>query len=127
MRFAALAVRPVDAALGQIPPQLTEAAATSGAGALRRTLTITLPLAAPAAAAGVLLVFMSAFNELTVSALLWSNQNETLGIILFSLDEAGLSAQASAVAVVTVAVVVILLLLLDRLAPRLPAGVLPWR
>lgn len=127
MRFAALAVRPVDAALGQIPPQLTEAAAASGAGPWRRTLTITLPLAAPAAAAGVLLVFMSAFNELTVSALLWSNQNETLGVILFSLDEAGLSAQASAVAVVTVAVVVLLLLLLDRMAPRLPAGVLPWR
>jgi iron(III) transport system permease protein len=127
MRFAALAVRPVDAALGQIPAQMTEAAAAAGAGGLRRLVTIVLPLAAPAAAAGALLVFMSAFNELTVSALLWSNRNETLGVILFSLDEAGLSAQASAVAVVTVAVVVVLLLLLDRLAHRLPAGVLPWR
>ncbi|WMT87952.1 iron ABC transporter permease [Pelagibacterium sp. 26DY04] len=127
MRFAALAVRPVDAALGQIPPQLGEAAAAAGAGGMRRLLTITLPLAAPAATAGALLVFMSAFNELTVSALLWSSRNETLGVILFSLDEAGLSAQASAVAVVTIAVVVMLLLALDRLAPRLPAGVLPWR
>jgi iron(III) transport system permease protein len=64
---------------------------------------------------------------LTVSALLWSSRNETLGVILFSLDEAGLSAQASAIAVVTIAVVVALLLVMDRLAPRLPAGVLPWR
>lgn len=127
MRFAALAVRPVDAALGQIPPQLSEAAAAAGAGGLRRLMTITLPLAAPAATAGALLVFMSAFNELTVSALLWSSRNETLGVILFSLDEAGLSAQASAIAVVTIAVVVVLLLAIDRMAPRLPAGVLPWR
>ena len=127
MRFAALAVRPVDAALGQIPPQLGEAAAAAGAGGLRRLLTITLPLTAPAATAGALLVFMSAFNELTVSALLWSSRNETLGVILFSLNEAGLSAQASAIATVTIAVVVVLLLALDRLAARLPAGVLPWR
>jgi len=127
MRFVALAVRPVDAALGQIPPQLTEAAAAAGAGGLRRLLTIILPLSAPAAAAGAILVFMSAFNELTVSALLWSSRNETLGVILFSLDEAGLSAQASAIAAITIAVVVLLLLVLDRLAKRLPAGVLPWR
>ena len=127
MRFAALALKPVDAALGQIPPQMSEAAAAAGAGRLRRLWTISVPLAAPAATAGALLVFMSAFNELTVSALLWSSRNETLGVILFSLEEAGLSAQASAVAVVTVVVVVALLLVLDRLAGRLPAGVLPWR
>jgi len=127
MRFAALAVKPADAALGQIPKAMGEAAAAAGAGPFRRLLTITLPLAAPAAGAGALLVFMSAFNELTVSALLWSNRNETLGVILFSLEEAGLSTQASAIAVVTVAVVIGLLLLLDRLAPRLPPGILPWR
>ena len=127
MRFAALAVKPTDAALGQIPKAMGEAAAAAGAGPFRRLLTITLPLAAPAAGAGALLVFMSAFNELTVSALLWSNRNETLGVILFSLEEAGLSTQASAIAVVTVAVVIGLLLLLDRLAPRLPPGILPWR
>jgi iron(III) transport system permease protein len=127
MRFAALALRPVDAALGQIPPALTEAAAAAGAGGLQRMLTIILPLTAPAAVAGALLVFMSAFNELTVSALLWSSRNETLGVILFSLEEAGLSPQASAIAVVTIGVVVGLLLVLDRLAARLPSGVLPWR
>lgn len=127
MRFAALAIRPVEAALGQIPPDLLEAAAASGAGAARRLLTITVPLAAPAAAAGALLVFMSAFNELTVSALLWSSRNETIGVILFSLEESGLSPQAAAVAVVTLAVVVILLVVLDRVAGSLPKAVLPWR
>jgi iron(III) transport system permease protein len=127
MRFAALAIKPLDAALGQMPPDLFEAAAASGAGAMRRVLTITVPLAAPAAAAGALLVFMSAFNELTVSALLWSSRNETIGVILFSLEESGLSPQAASVAVVTLAVVVLMLLVLDRFGRRLPAGVLPWR
>ena len=123
----ALAVKPVDAALGQMPPDLLEAAAASGAGVMRRLATITLPLAAPAAAAGALLVFMSAFNELTVSALLWSSRNETIGVILFSLEESGLSPQAAAVAVVTLAVVIVLLIALDQFGRRLPAGVLPWR
>ena len=127
MRFAARAVKPVDAALGQLAPDLSEAAAAAGAGRLRRLLTITAPLTAPAAAAGALLVFMSAFNELTVSALLWSSRNETIGVILFSLEESGLSPQASAVAVVTLLIIVLLLIAIDRLGERLPAGVLPWR
>lgn len=127
MRFAALALKPVDVALHQIPPNLVEAAAASGAGALRRLVTISVPLVASSSIAGGLLVFMSAFNELTVSALLWSSRNETLGVVLFSLEGAGLSTQAAAIAVLTVAVVVLLLALLDRIGHRLPAGVLPWR
>ena len=127
MRFFALAMKPVTTAVGQISRDLDEAAAVSGARPLRRMLTITTPLAAPAAVAGALLVFMSAFNELTVSALLWSSGNETLGVVLFSLEEAGLGTQAAAIAVTTIMVVVALLLVLDRLGKRLPAGVLPWR
>jgi iron(III) transport system permease protein len=94
---------------------------------MRRVLTITAPLAAPAAVAGALLVFMTAFNELTVSALLWSGGHETLGVILFSLEEAGLATHAAAIAVTTIAAVVALLLIVDRLGRKLPAGVLPWR
>lgn len=127
MRFFALAMKPVTTAVGQISRDLDEAAAVSGARPLRRMLTITAPLAAPAAVAGALLVFMSAFNELTVSALLWSSGNETLGVVLFSLEEAGLGTQAAAIAVTTIIVVVMLLLVLDRLGKKLPAGVLPWR
>lgn len=127
MRFFTLAMKPVATAVGQIPRDLDEAAAVSGAGILRRLMTITAPLAAPAAVAGGLLVFMSAFNELTVSALLWSSGNETLGVVLFSLEEAGLGTQAAAIAVSTIVVVIVLLLVLDRFGRRLPAGVLPWR
>jgi iron(III) transport system permease protein len=127
MRFATFAARPVAIAVRQIPRELDEAAAASGAGAIRRMWTITAPLAAPAAVAGALLVFMGAFNELTVSALLWSGGNETLGVVLFSLEEAGLAAHAAAVAVTTILAVILILSVLDRFSARLPAGVLPWR
>lgn len=127
MRFLTLAIKPVASASAQMPRELTEAAAAAGAGPVRRLLTITAPLVLPAAVAGALLIFMSAFNELTVSALLWSSGNETLGVVLFSLEEAGLGTHAAAVAITTVAVVIVLLGVLDRLGRRLPAGVLPWR
>lgn len=126
-RFLALALKPVMTAVDQIPADLDEAAAAAGASRLRRIATISAPLAAPAAMAGALLVFMSGFNELTVSALLWSSGNETLGVALFSLEEAGLSTLAAAVAVSTVVVALTLLLALDRFGKKLPAGVLPWR
>ena len=127
MRFVTFAAKPVATAVRQIPRELDEAAAASGAGALRRMWTIAAPLAAPAAFAGALLVFMGAFNELTVSALLWSGGNETLGVVLFSLEEAGLAAHAAAIAVATIVAVILLLAVLDRFSARLPAGVLPWR
>lgn len=127
MRFFTLALKPVTTAVNQIPADLTEAAASAGAGSLRRLITIVVPLVAPAAVAGALLVFMSAVNELTVSALLWSSGNETLGVVLFSLEEAGLGTHAAAIAVASIVMVVAMLIALDRFARRLPAGVLPWR
>lgn len=127
MRFFTLSLKPVSIAVSQIPRDLDEAAAVFGASPLTRLRTIIAPLAAPAAIAGGLLVFMSAFNELTVSALLWSSGNETLGVVLFSLEEAGLGTQAAAIAVASIVVVVAMLAVLDRFGRRLPAGVLPWR
>ncbi|TBW40845.1 iron ABC transporter permease [Siculibacillus lacustris] len=127
MRFLALAAKPVATAIAQIPRDLDEAAAACGARPLRRLASITAPLCAASAVAGAILVFMSAFNELTVSALLWSSGRETVGVVLFSLEEAGLGTQAAAIAVTALVVVVALLLGVDRLGRRLPAGVLPWR
>ena len=89
-RFLALGLRPVVAGFQQVGVQLEEASRTCGAGFFMRLGTITAPLMGPVAAAGAILVFMTAFNELTVSALLWSAGNETLGVIVFNLDDGGL-------------------------------------
>lgn len=126
-RFLVVCLKPVAASLAQLDPSLEEAAQLAGAGPWRRLATIVLPLVAPALFAGGLLVFLLAVNELTVSALLWSAGNETLGVLIFNLDEGGESVLASAVSVLVVAMVAALMLALSLLAPRLPRGVVPWQ
>ena len=126
-RFLALASRPVGAAMAAFEPALDEAAQVLGAGALRRLALIAAPMAAPAAAAGAVLVFITAFNELTVSALLWSSGVETVGVMVFSLQYEGNSTAAAALAAASIAFVLALALALDRLGRGLPAGTLPWR
>lgn len=126
-RFFALALRPVMAALAQLDPALEEAARSAGARGFFRLVTIVLPLVAPAVGAGAILVFLGAFSELTVSALLWSRGNETLGVVIFSLYDEGRTTMAAAVSVWVLAVVLSLAALVTRLARRLPEGVLPWQ
>ena len=74
-----------------------------------------------------LMVFLLAFNELTVSALLWSAGTETLGVALLSLEDSGLGAEAAAVAVTATLLVLALMLAMQMMARRLPANALPWQ
>ena len=115
------------AGVRQVEPALEEAAQVAGAGTVRRLATIIAPVAAPAAVAGMVLVFLSAFNELTVSALLWSSGNETIGVRVFLLYDQGDSTAAAAVAVLTVIATLGLAGLVGLLARRGPPGVLPWQ
>lgn len=126
-RFLPLALKPVLAGMAQLSRDEEEAAAVFGAGFLQRLRYVVLPAIRPSATAGALLVFMTAFNELTVSALLWTAGTETLGVALFNLEEAGLVSQASAVALTATAIIACVMIVLDRLAQALPAGTLPWR
>lgn len=125
--FYILALRPVTAAFSQLDPRLEEAAAMCGAGFWQRFTCVLVPGVLPAATAGAVLVFLTAFNELTVSALLWSSGTETLGVVLFNFEDGGYTTLASAVAVVTVIVVLALVIALDSLHHKLPKGTLPWR
>ena len=126
-RFLALGVRPVLSGLQQIDRAMDEAAQMSGAGAMRRLVTVILPLVGPAAAAGGVLIFLAAFNELTVSALLWSSGNETIGVRVFALYDQGDSTSAAAIAVLTVIATLAIAGVASLLARRLPYGVLPWQ
>ena len=125
-RFFALALGPVAAGFRQADPALEEAARVAGARLGTRLATIVAPMMAPVAAAGAILVFLTAFNELTVSALLWSAGTETVGVQIFNLEDGGYSTLASAMAVATVAVIVALMGILQVMASRLPRGVVPW-
>lgn len=125
--FLAIGLKPVMAAFAQLDPSLDDAARVSGAGFGRRLTRISAPLVAPAAASGALLVFLTAYNEITVSALLWSAGNETIGAMIFNFEDGGATSLAAAMAVVTVGATVVLMLALDRAGRRAPAGVVPWR
>ena len=126
-RFLVLGLRPVVSGYHQLDRTLEEASQIAGARLVRRLRTVIVPLVAPTAAAGALLIFLTAFNELTLSALLWSSGSETLGVVFFSFQQGGDSTYASALGVLTVTVSVALMLSTLLLAGRLPPGVLPWR
>jgi len=126
-RFFAVMFRPVQASLKQLDPAMGEAAQSVGASLFQRMRDIVVPLSAPAAAAGAILVFLTAFNELTVSALLWSSGTETLGVVIFNLDDSGETAMASALAMTIVLVVMALMFLVQLLSNRFPKGVVPWQ
>ncbi|WP_163267624.1 ABC transporter permease [Chelativorans alearense] len=126
-RFLVLAVRPAVSGYLQLDRALEEAAQVAGAGLFTRLRTIVFPLVAPAAIAGGLLIFMTALSELTVSALLWSSEAETIGVIIFAFEQGGDSKYAAAVSAIMVASTFLLMLLANLLAGKLPSGVLPWR
>jgi iron(III) transport system permease protein len=126
-RFLLLGLQPVAAGYHQLDRTLDEAAQVAGARLLRRLRTIIAPLVAPATAAGALLIFLTAFNELTVSALLWSTGSETLGVVFFSFQQGGDMTYAAALGTLTILVSLGLMLSTLLVASKLPHGVLPWR
>jgi iron(III) transport system permease protein len=126
-RFLVLGLRPVIGGYYQIDRTLEEASQIAGARRARRLVTIIVPLIAPVAMAGALLIFLTAFNELTVSALLWSSGAETLGVVFFSFQQGGDSTYAAALGTLTIVVTTALMLSTLLMAGRLPPGVLPWR
>lgn len=73
------------------------------------------------------LIVMTAMNELTLSALLWSSGHETIGVMVFSLQYEGNSTAAAAVSVLSTLLLFALCLLTELLLGRRGAGALPWR
>ncbi|MEI4472793.1 ABC transporter permease [Frigidibacter sp. MR17.24] len=126
-RFLVVMLRPIQSSLAQLDPSMEEAAASVGASLGRRLRTIVLPLAAPSAAAGAILVFLTAVNELTVSALLWASGTETLGVVIFNLEDSGETVMASALAMSIVCLIVALMAAVQAGARHLPKGVIPWQ
>lgn len=125
--FLALVLRPTLAGFAQLEPALDEAARLCGAGFLRRMRDILLPLAAPSALAGSVLVFLTALNEIQVSVLLVTSQTQTIGPTIVFLDEGGSASLAAAVGCLMIVVVCLLMALATRLTQRLPHGILPWQ
>lgn len=95
-RFLAFALQPVTAAWHQLDSSLEEAATVDGASLMQTFRYVLLPLIAPSLVVAALLVFLQALAELTLSALLAGSGTETLGWLVFGLEQGGYSSQAAA-------------------------------
>jgi len=103
-RFLGLALRPVAASLLQLQPALEEAARASGASLGRTLADVTVPLLRGGLVAAWVLAAVPALTELTLSVILWSAGNETIGVMAFNLHEEGKVLPSAALASLIVAV-----------------------
>lgn len=94
--FTALVVQAVAAPLTATPAVAEEAARISGASRLRALVDISCRMALPAAVSGAVIVAVTAVRELTLSVLLLSPGAQTLGVAIFSFQQAGAFHTASA-------------------------------
>ncbi|MEK8132152.1 iron ABC transporter permease [Paenibacillus filicis] len=106
-RFLILQVRAAITAFTQVDPSMEEAAHIFGAGLWRKWVTILLPLLLPGLLSGAFLVFLTAFTELTVSALLWSTGSQTIGVTIFSFEQAGSTLYSTALSSLIVLLIIV--------------------
>jgi iron(III) transport system permease protein len=103
IRNLPLASRPVLAGFRALDPTLEEAAASLGAGRWRRLRRITLPLLAPALAAGATLAFATALGDFVTSIVLYTYDTRPISLeILSSLRDSDVGVAAALGMVLTV-------------------------
>jgi iron(III) transport system permease protein len=113
--YLPFAVRTTHSTLQQVHDSLEEAARVSGAKLFPRLRDIVLPLARPGMIAGWILVFMPALRELTVSILLYTHQTETIGVVVYNLQDAGYREIAAALASIVMGLLIVGNIVLRRL------------
>jgi iron(III) transport system permease protein len=113
--FLAFGLRAVTGALSNIDPALEEAARSAGASPVRAFRDVVIPLVRASIVAGWFLAFMPALTELTLSALLFSVGNETIGQVVFGLYQEGRFNLTAALAFSVTIGVLLLSILLSRL------------
>jgi iron(III) transport system permease protein len=121
IRYLIFPVRSTAATLSQVAGSLEEAARLCGARRWQAVRDIVLPLSWPGLTAGWFLVLIPTLHELTVSVLLWSVGNETLGVAVFNLQESGSIPATAALAAVTIGLVLIVYFLFRRVV-KLDSG-----
>ena len=117
--YLPFAVRTTHATLQQVHNSLEEAARASGAKLLPRLRDVVLPLTRPGMIAGWILVFMPALRELTVSILLYAHHTETIGVVVYNLQDAGDREIAAALA----SLVMVLLIAGNAVLRKITGGV----
>ena len=112
VRFLAVALEPVGAGFDRMSRSFGDAAAVLGAGRLRRTLTVSLPLLTPSIATAALVVGVDVMKELPATLLLRPFDFDTLAVLVFDLarDERYAEAALPALVLIGVGLVPVILL-----------------
>ncbi|MDX6499982.1 MAG: iron(III) transport system permease protein [Blastocatellia bacterium] len=118
LRFMPLVVRAVQASIEQLDRALEEAAAVLGASWWRRFWRVRLPLVAPGALAGALLVFVIAMGEYVASVIVFTPGNRPVSIAIASAMRDFNLGTAAAYGVILIAMIVIVMVVAGRLESR---------
>ncbi|MEL6324433.1 MAG: iron ABC transporter permease [Pseudomonadota bacterium] len=79
-RFSAAGISPVEAALGRVPPSVSLAARSLGAGPFRRLYAVELPVITPGLAVAALILFVEILKELPATLMLRPFNWDTLAV-----------------------------------------------
>ena len=115
IKYLMMGMRTVVSAMSQIHVSLEECSQISGASWGRTMFKITGPLIFPSIAAGWFLIFIPSFYELSMTALLYSNNTKTIGFQLYEYWTYTSQQQASAMAFGILLIVVAINFLLNKL------------
>lgn len=108
VKYAAFSLRTLTPAMSAVSKELEEAAWMSGASPVRGFFSILIPMLKPAIAAAVFLALVPMLSELTMSVLLTGPGTETLGTLVFRLQEYADPGSAAVLAVAVAAATLIL-------------------
>ena len=114
-RFLTFGVRSISAAFEQVHESLEDAARISGADFVTAYKDVVIPLIKSNVFAGWFLAFMPALTELTLSILLFSVGNETLGTVVYGLHQEGKIGLTAALAFLVVVIVVTLNMITNKI------------
>lgn len=115
IKYLMMGMRTVVSAMSQIHVSLEECSQISGASWFKTMFKITGPLIFPSIAAGWFLIFIPSFYELSMTALLYSNNTKTIGFQLYEYWTYTSQQQASAMAFGILLIVVAINFLLNKL------------
>lgn len=88
-KFLNFSYRILNDGIAQVDQSLIDAAHVAGAGSFQVFRRIWIPILRPFLMASFFLVFMPAFSELTMTVLLTGPGNETIGTLIFQMQEYG--------------------------------------
>lgn len=121
-RFTGAGAQPMEAALARIPPSVSHAASSLGAGPVRRVLRVDLPIIMPGAAAAALILFVETLKELPATLMLRPFNWDTLAVRAYAYaSDERLGASALPSLAITMAGLLPVILLSRRLSAK-PQG-----